>query len=95
MTVHEQGRPSAPWILRAGPLLIVVVVLLGYGLAPTRLPLIGEEEAELMVQGRTRHILKNGEPGQLPMPPGLQPGTSASSSRKAKPKSWFGRLFGG
>ncbi len=57
--------------------------------------LVGEEEAELMVQGRTRHILENGEPGQLPTPPGLQPGASASSSRKGQQKSWFGRLFGG
>ena len=56
--------------------------------------LVGEAEAELLVEGRTRHILENGEPGRLPMPPGLQPGASSSSARKAKQKSWFGRLFG-
>jgi protein-tyrosine phosphatase len=57
--------------------------------------IVGEEEADRLVQGRPAAVIANTEPSQVPLPRGLDPNAPPVEVQAGSSKGWFGRLFGG
>ena len=55
---------------------------------------LGEEEAELLVTGRTLAVIENRDPSAVPPPPALG-GAAIQKPQNPPKKRWFSRLFSG
>jgi protein-tyrosine phosphatase len=55
---------------------------------------VGAEEADLLVTGRTRAVIENREPSEVPPPPALNPSAVHTKPKETK-KGFFARLFSG
>lgn len=55
---------------------------------------LGEEEAELLVAGRTLAVIENREPSAVPPPPALG-GTAIQKPHSTPKKGWLSRLLSG
>lgn len=56
--------------------------------------ILGEEEADRLVQERPAAVIANSEPGQVTPIPSLNPNAVPLKPNKGKQKSWLGRLLG-
>jgi protein-tyrosine phosphatase len=56
---------------------------------------VGAEEADLLVAGRTRAIIDNRPPTEVPLPPGLDPSRRAHRPGRQPKEGWLRRLFSG
>jgi len=53
---------------------------------------VGEQEADRLVTGRTRAVIENRDPAEIPSPPALDPAAIPRERRKAR-KGWLVGLF--
>ncbi|AQA16890.1 capsular biosynthesis protein [Halioglobus japonicus] len=57
--------------------------------------IVGEEEADRLVQGRPAAIIANTAPGEVPLPWGLDPEGTRPFNPSSRQKGWFARFFSG